>query len=292
MFLLDEPSGYCVVQVLVPFMSCLLHASLYHLALISGERYIAMKHPFAYTTMVTEARLLAASASAWLLSVILHILLAVHKTTFALILNLFVSLSIFFIVFCHVTVYRETRRHEQQLAAQQVTQEAREQFEKDKKALKLTSVILGALAVCYIPLGTFAIIAVRYQSKISLETVYIFFSSVTSIVLLNSLVNPVIYSVRMRQFRVAFIELTCRTVNITEAEEIEKRVFGAPNAVVMLQEGEELERPDQQNAEEALNVNSENHNSDILPVHDNCVVEQPNADNHYVLCTASLPHSL
>ena len=121
---------------------------------------------------------------------------------------------------------------------------------------------------------------------------YIFFSSVTSIVLLNSLVNPVIYSVRMRQFRFAFIELTCRTVNITEAEEIEKRVFGAPNAVVMLQEGEELERPDQQNAEEALNVNSANHNSDILPVHDNCVAEQPNADNHYVLCTASLPHSL
>ena len=118
-----------------------------HLALISGERYLAMKHPFAYTTMVTEARLLAASASAWLLSVILHILLAVHKTTFALILNLFVSLSISFIVFCHVTVYRETRRHEQQLAAQQVTQEAREQFENDKKALKLTSIILGALAI-------------------------------------------------------------------------------------------------------------------------------------------------
>ena len=31
-----------------------------------------------------------------------------------------------FIIFCYVTVFRETRRHEQQVPAQQVTQDARE----------------------------------------------------------------------------------------------------------------------------------------------------------------------
>ena len=56
MFLLDEPSGYCVLRVVAPVMSCLINASLFHLALISGERYFAMKHPFTYTTMVAEAR--------------------------------------------------------------------------------------------------------------------------------------------------------------------------------------------------------------------------------------------
>ena len=49
-----------------------------------------------------------------------------------------------------------------------------EKSEKYKKALKLTIVILGALEVCYIPLGAFATIAVRYLSKITLETMYIF----------------------------------------------------------------------------------------------------------------------
>ena len=53
----------------------------------------------------------------------------------------------------------------------------------------------------------------------------------------------------MRQFRVAFIELTCNTVNISEAEEIEMRVFGAPNAVVVLGEEQEHGGLDQQNAE-------------------------------------------
>ena len=230
MLLHDKPSGYCLLKVLRPVMGSLAEASLFHLALISGERYLAMKHPFTYTTVVTEARLLVASALAWLLSLILHILFAVDNTIFSAINNTFVVLLIALIVFGHVTVYRETRRHEQQIVAQQVTQEAREQFQKDKKALKLTSTILAVLVVSFIPLAVFSTVALKYEGKISLETVYVLVSFGLSMVLLNSLLNAIIYSVRIRQLRVAFIELTCRTVNITEAEEIEMRVFGAPNA--------------------------------------------------------------
>ena len=252
MFLLDEPIGYCVMRVLRTVMVCLVGTSLFHLVLISGERYLAMKHPFAYTTIITEARLLIASALAWLLFVILQIPLAVDKTVFFLtIKNVFGGLSVAFIViFCHVTVYRETRRHEQQLAAQQVTQEAREQFQKNKKALKLASIILAMIMLCYIPMIVFSDVTFRYRDKLSLETVYIFSSFGFSIMLLNSLFNPIIYSVRMRQFRVAFIELICRPVNIPEAEEIEMRVFGAPNAVRVLGEGQEHGGLDQQNGEQ------------------------------------------
>lgn len=35
----------------------------------------------------------------------------------------------------------------------------------------------------------------------------------------------------VRQFRVAFVDLRCRTANITRAEEIEMRVLGSKNAV-------------------------------------------------------------
>ena len=251
MFLLDEPIGYCVMRVLRTMLVCLVGTSLFHLVLISGERYLAVKHPFAYTTTVTEARLLIASAFAWLLSVILQIPLAVDKTVFFLtVKNVFGGLSMASIVFCHVTVYSETRRHEQQLAAQQVTQEAREQFLKNKKALKLTSIILAMIMLCYVPMIVFSDVNLRYRDKLSLETVYIFSSFGFSIMLLNSLFNPIIYSVRMRQFRVAFIELICRSVNISEADEIEMRVFGAPNAVVVLGEGQEHGGLDQQSAEQ------------------------------------------
>ena len=275
MFLLDEPSGYCLLKVLRLVMGSLAEASLFHLALISGERYLAMKHPFIYTTMVTEARLLAASALAWLLSIILHIPLAFDTRLYLVINNMFAFLSIAFMVFCHVTVYRETRRHEKQIAAQQVTQEARERLQKDKKAIKLTSTILAVLIVCFLPLVVFTIFSLRYRSKISLETEYVSVSFGISMIFLNSLFNPIIYTVRMRQFRVAFIELTCRTVSITEAEEIEMRVFGAPNTVVGSEVRQEHEGLDHQNVEQANGNSSDLQNSNVLPQHENCVVELP-----------------
>ena len=268
-FLLDNSSrASCALQVFTMIATnYLVDNSLLHLVFISGERYLAMKHSFAYITLVTEARLLVASALAWLLSAILQIPLAVDKTVFAYINNTFLVLSITIIVFCHITVYLETCRHEQQLAAQQVTQEAREQFEKDKKALKLTRTIIAVLTVCCVPMVVFRIVLLRYRNEMSIETVYICFTIGISLLTLNSLLNPIIYSVRMRQFRLAFIELACRTVNITEAEEIEMRVFSRPNAVVRVEVGHKNEGQDQQNV----------NNNEVLPAqHENVVVGQPN----------------
>ena len=108
----------------------------------------------------------------------------------------------------------------------------------------------------------------------SLEAVYIFFFSAVTMVLLNSLLNPIIYSIRMRHFRVAFIELIYSTVNIAEAQETEKRVLGAPNAVVRLEQGNEREGQDRQNLEQD-NI-SDNDNGDTLPQDVNFVVNQQN----------------
>jgi len=156
----------------------------------------------------------------------------------------FLGLSIAFIIFFHVIVCRESRRHEQQLATPQVTQQAREQFENNKKALKLTSITLGVIMLYCTPGIIVRVVVLRYQSKMPLEAVYLFFFSAVSMALLNSLFTPIIYSIRMRQVRVAFIELIYRTVNFAEAEEIEIRVYEAPNAVTSLEEGHEREGQD------------------------------------------------
>jgi len=170
-------------------------------------------------------------------------------------------------------VYRETRRHEQQIAAQQVTQEAREQFQNNQKALKLTTTTLVALILCYLPVIVSRIILVRYRGEISVQTLCILFFLPASMGLSNSLLNPIIYTVRIRQIRVAFIELTCKTVSIAEAEEIEMRVFGAPNAVIRRETGEQHEGQNQQNVQEQANVNNcDNHNIDVLPQFENSAV--------------------
>ena len=134
--LLDEVSPTaCALQVFTrSATACVINTSLFHIALISGERYIAVKHCFAHNSLITDARLLVVCALAWLLSVSLQIPSLVHINVFHTVNNIFIVLFIAFIVFCLVAVYYETRRHEQQIAAQQVTQEAREQLENNKKA--------------------------------------------------------------------------------------------------------------------------------------------------------------
>ena len=59
----------------------------------------------------------------------------------------------------------------------------------------------------------------------------------------------------MKQFRVAFIELLFRTVHTVDAEEIEMRFFGVPNAVVRVNRV----NPEQdQNEKPQYDVNEEN----------------------------------
>ena len=255
----------CTLQnVFQFFTSVLCDTSFIHLALISGERYIAMKHTFWYNTgLVTETRLLICSAMVWLFSLILHIPLIIDRNLFFIINNTFIVLTLAIVAFCQITVYREVRRHEKQISTQQVTGEARQKFLKDKKALKLTAVIGSLLFICYIPVFVFRVILKNYRSIMSIQTLYACFFTAVWLVILNSFLNPIVYSVRLRQFRVAFVELTCRTTNIVEAEEIEMRVFGSHNAVGQAGQGQERA---QQNTEQGNvnNCNIDNHN-EMLP---------------------------
>ena len=272
----DISSTTCVLQALTRAMSGVgVSTSLIHMALISGERYVAMRHPFAHFNLVTEARLLVASVLAWVLSIIFHIGLVVYRSVFLPINNATMGLCLAFIIFCHVTVYREIRRHEKQIAAQQVTVEAREQFEKDKKAFKVTFIIIVVLMLCYIPLLIHRAVLVRYQSKLSFDVLYIYFFLASLMTLLNAFFNPLIYAARLREFRVTFTEFICRTGNLAEAEQIERQISGsASNAVVSIEAGQEREgeagqRVRQGNMNKHVNVNVKN--TDVLPQREKCV---------------------
>ena len=234
--LLDHPRPYRVVPILELAIGISAFVSLLHLALISGERYLAMKHSFAYPTLVTDTRLLVASALAWILGMMLHATPFVFgKAVTVHVANALVFITSACIAFCHITVYRETRRLGHQIAAQQVTEEARKQFQRNKKAVKLTSIIILLIVMCYLPFGAAVVFVSTMQHQTSPFSIFI--ASATSILLLNSLFNPILYSVRIRQLRVAMIELMFRTTQVAEAEEIEKRLFGARRAANRIHPG-------------------------------------------------------
>ena len=105
-------------------------------------------------------------------------------------------------------VYREAHRQEKQIAAQQVDIATKENFLSHKRAFKLTLMIITLTVKSYKPL----------KNVVSLGTLTSIFMVVGSLVAFNSLVNPFIYCIRLRQFRVEFIELLIRK-NHNEADE-------------------------------------------------------------------------
>jgi len=210
--------------------------------------------------MVTKARILGSSGLAWMTAVVANLPLLLTNNNILLTLsNIFLFIGIATIVFCQVTVYIETRRHEKEIAAQQVSQEARQKFLKEKKAFKLTTTVLFILLLCYSPQLVVRILFV--SSKITtVNSTCIALFSATSIAVLNSFINPIVYCVRIRQFRVAFIEILLKK-NYTQAEQFERRIFRIRSIVVPPEAPQEVDDQTNIHRNPNNNMNDNNHNN-------------------------------
>ena len=156
-------SDTCSVQIAAKICNnFLILSSLTHLVLVNADRYFAIKHPYRYRVIVTKFRLLVASAMVWIFSTIFYLFLLINPSIFWS-ANTLLAVAFTVIIFlCHAIVYKESRRHEQQIAAQQVSAEARQNFLKEKRALKLTASILCAFTFCYLPILGFHVMSPKF----------------------------------------------------------------------------------------------------------------------------------
>ena len=191
-------------------------ASLLHLAIISGERYVAIKYSLRYETLVTTRRLTTAVATAWTISVVLAFIslirIAVTDVTAYLemiLLSLLVSLcipgSVATICFCQAAVFRESRRHRREILAHQVSEAAAKEILKKDKAARTTTMVVGALFLCYAP--TVLCHAVILTARLPMDTAVGAICVTEMFMCANSLLNPIIYCVRTQDFQRALREL-------------------------------------------------------------------------------------
>ena len=116
-------------------------------------------------------------------------------------------------------VYREVHRHEKEITTQQADVASRENFLSQKRAFKLTVMIIILIITSYFPVISFVELKEPLKNVVSVGTLTSIFMVVGSLAAFNSLVNPFIYCIRLRQFRVAFIELLLIKKNRSEADE-------------------------------------------------------------------------
>ena len=169
-------------------------ASLNHFVLLSAERYIAIKHSFAYENLVTEVRIIAVSGVMWAAAIIPLIedfrpANIRNVTKFAVLFMLFIFLALVF--YFHVSVYREVRGSEKQIITDQVALEAKEKLLKNKKAFYCTTIVLFTIFLCYFPANILIVILISFmKDSISLNVKLIMFNLVSLLPVLNSLFNP------------------------------------------------------------------------------------------------------
>ena len=218
---------YCLIrQLSSAVLTVLARATILHLALMYLDRYIAIKHPYRYTNMVTATRLLRSSVFVWIVALLStgtsFLTKNIPLSQLIKVSMIITSSGVAIIIFCQAALYYETRRHEKQITANQVSEDNKRKFLMEKKALKLTTTVLFFLVLSFSPLIVVTIL-IRISFIQSIHAARIAKKTAGFLILLNSLINPIIYCIRRRQFRVAFIEILFRK-SIVQAKEIEMQV--------------------------------------------------------------------
>jgi len=187
-------------------------ASLYHLTLISVERFVAMKYTLRYVTIVTGLRFKIAVVSSWVMACCPAILQSLSEE-FEIIIRVANTLlgcfSLSLLLYCHFSVYFVTRRHEERIKCEQVSPQAAADFAKQKKALKTTRIITMTLLVCFLPANVhYFFLPIYFKSSSYIVNVIVLSQPVlVSVLWFNSLCNPIIYCYRNRKFRKTCKEL-------------------------------------------------------------------------------------
>ena len=116
--------------------------------------------------------------------------------------------------------------------------EARARFKQEEKALKLKTIILVTIFLCFVLPSVLAFVIWRILSETFSPNVKTSFRHLGFVpVTINSFLNPVIYSVRKKEFRVAFIELLLRK-RFQEEGEFDRKLFGLRNNPLRQQNGQ------------------------------------------------------
>ena len=208
----DGPvTAYCtfVDKIVSPLRFLSVLTSIFHLGVISVERYIALKYSLRYDTIVTKFRLAIATAFTWFLSGVYTLFKMLIVTSLHFVVLQFLTVTcVLIIVYCHASVYMVTRRHERQIRTEQIPAgEDAERFLKEKKAWKTTGFIIGFVVFSLLP-GA----CINFGVMFNWDPRWLnsFRPLAHSALMLNSLCNPIIYCFRMKTMRQAMIALLKR----------------------------------------------------------------------------------
>ncbi|XP_074612267.1 lysophosphatidic acid receptor 3-like [Acropora palmata] len=173
--------------------------SLLHLMLVTFERLVAIKFTTHHPFLMTEKNIKVSVAIFWIIALCIWALRCAAPFAMVFTVGPLVPSCIIFIAISYVILYRETLRHRKRIKTEQIAQQEVEMFLKENKALKTTVYVVGSLVLCFIPSS---IVFLSYVVEgLSLKNSVYFVSFSRVLMMLNSLLNPLIYFWRDKEMR-------------------------------------------------------------------------------------------
>ena len=187
--------------------------SLLHLMLVTFERLVAIKFTVHHPFLITEKYIMVSVATFWIIALCTWALRYIIPNVVLLTVASLVVVCITFISISYVILYRETLRHKKRIKTEQVAQQEVETFLKENKALKTTVYVVGSLVLCFTP-SLFLLVSLVVK-RLSLVVNSVFFVSFCRVlVLLNSLLNPLIYFWRDKEIRKLVLPFFSRCITV------------------------------------------------------------------------------
>ena len=180
--------------------------SFFTVAAVSVDRLIALHLHLRYSAFVTVSRVLQATLVIWILSVILCVVLRFWMMTaewFFIPLVIFVVVSVVLTV-STMKIFQMVRRHQRQIKRQTEAvihlQSNTVNVLKCRKSAVTVLYIYGLFVICYVPFIGTLITEMFHRYTIKEQIAYDFS---TTVIFVNSFINPVVYCWRIREIRKA-----------------------------------------------------------------------------------------
>lgn len=204
---IEEHLSLCQILGHVVYISSatLCGISLCILTMISVDRLLALLLGLRYRHVVTLVRVRGIAILLWLLISALSILYFWSQAVFMITLCVIVLLCLAASTFCYSKIY-VALRYRQALVSQQSehrpgpNMSTRARWLKYKRSLSSTVWVYMTLIACYLPFAVVQILRAMHGDSLSLIVAQ---GGTTSLVYLNSSINPAIYFWRMKEVRQA-----------------------------------------------------------------------------------------
>ena len=181
--------------------------SLATITAISVDRLVALQYPMRYPILVTKYRVFLSMVIIWLMIFVSSGFHLWMKVLYHLVAAIFTAICFIISTFCYIRIYLIVLQHHSHIQAQQQAVQRSSSGKKDMNMLKLkrsamnTFIFYIFMVVCYFPLiillTLYGISYTEWKTEMTISSTVVF---------MNSSINPFLYCWRLRELRMAVLK--------------------------------------------------------------------------------------